>query len=928
MKKRNSIYIVLICLGLIILMANLIIADFTLGNPASDIEETYGPGEFLKGWINISFQDQVTDSSLFGFSKSINLLTFLEESGASYSCFPSDCGDSYSSSNGESSKVLNFISGEEKLIGIKLIGQIDDIDSLVFDADFFGSSNSCSIPIQIDILNDGIVEWESQQVSDELCIIDSSYGCYNEADFSGDKFLITENPYCAKTNVNTGKGFKIGADILETIGKGGDVYFKMQINSGLETQECSFLGSTSGSFDCMVELEEGIINQTEIEICINVENSGDNGKYEIKYETVDPCGSAGEIDYDFPIFISPLKYSRAEDIIFNQNLVDQGYSGVEISDKISNYVYNKYDNNCNPECVIPIRFYSGTTQDLTISNLDLIYRVGGSKSETNIYDVEGTNVLINSDFEKIELEQAKFTTPFVLGNGEFILELENEEILRTDIKIIPTTNIQGFLPNKAAALVPTEFTIYLTETRDDLEYTWDFGDGSIIEIGNINKITHTYTNTGNYLVSLKIENEFTNSTKEFSVNVIPPKEAILETLEKYKGNVVILKNKIQEFPDWIQQGIKPIFDIGAIESDISSYEAQYERAFDEKSYVNLMKTLLESEVPSDIIINQGPPKGALFLDESQLNLEVLESLGAGRITEDENYNDLINTWLATSLDAFIEFKTYSLEYKGFREDLVSYVKITLEPKENLGEVYFIVNEDPYKINFLDESNTKSVGENAEVLILSDFSESKTIEFLYPGKIEMGNFPLYISPEFRNLEYSERPEICNFNDACEKNLGEDYKNCRNDCKPVWLVFLFLSLLIFVFFVVYIILQEWYKGHYESKLFPDKNQLFNLINFINNSLNQGLGKSKIFNSLKDLDWSDEQLKYAWNKFHGKRTGMWEIPIFKWVENKKVKKELAKRQNIPIQSPKRIQKRVPSRIRRNIKRPPTRIRKKGKN
>ena len=138
--------------------------------------------------------------------------------------------------------------------------------------------------------------------------------------------------------------------------------------------------------------------------------------------------------------------------------------------------------------------------------------------------------------------------------------------------------------------------------------------------------------------------------------------------------------------------------------------------------------------------------------------------------------------------------------------------------------------------------------------------------------------------------------------------------------------------FVFFFVYIILQEWYKKYYESKLFPDKNQLFNLINFINNSLNQGLKKSSIFDSLKELDWSDEQLKYAWNKFNGKRTGMWEIPIFKWVENKKVKKELAKRQNIPVQSSRKIQKRAPSRIRRNIKReikrPPTRIRKQGGN
>lgn len=928
MKKRNSRCLIFVSIMLVILMANLIIADFTLGNPASDIEEVYGPGEFLRGWINISFENQKVDSILRGFTKNINLLSFLQESNADYSCSPSDCEDSYSSSNGMATKVLNFIPGDKNLIGIKLTGQIDKINSMVFDIDFLGSTGSCSIPLKIDILNDGMIEWESQDVSDKLChIMSNPYGCYDEAD-SSDKFLITEDPYCAKTNVETGKGFKIGADITETAGKGGDVYFRMQINSGLESQDCSVEANTSGSISCFVELEEGITSPTEIEICINAEDEGDNGKYEIKYEGVTPCGSAGEIEYDFPIFIYPLEYAGISSLVFNQILIDQGYSGVDISDKISNYISNKYDNNCDPECVIPISFYSGETQDLTISNLDLIYVVGGSKSETMIYDINKTKTTINSDFQKIWLEKTNFTTPFVIGSGEFILGLDNEEILRTDIKIVPSSTIQGFLPDKAAALVPTEFTIYLSGESGNLKYTWDFGDKSTIEVSDTNKIEHTYANTGEYSVKLKIENEFTNDTRTFLVEVIPPEEAILNFLNEYRENVIVLKSQIQALPAWIQQGIKPIFDINSIELDLDSYDAQYERAFDEKSYVNLMKILLESEVPSNFIISQEIPKGALFLDDSQLNLEVLESLGAGKIIEEENYGDLINTWLATSLDAFIEFKTYALEYRRGIEDLVSYVKVTLEPKETLSEIYFIVNEDPYKINFIDESKTKSVGENAEVLILTDISESKIIEFLYPGAIEIGNFPIYISPEFRDLTFPTRPGVCNFNDVCEKDLGETYKNCRSDCKPVALIFLFLSVLIFIFLFIYIVLQEWYKRHYESKLFPDKNQLFNLINFINNSLNQGLKKSTIFDSLKDLDWSNEQLTYAWNKFNGKRTGLWEIPIFKWVENKKVRKEIAKRQNIQIQTPNGVQKRVPSRIRkmvrRNIKRPPTRIRK----
>ena len=39
-------------------------------------------------------------------------------------------------------------------------------------------------------------------------------------------------------------------------------------------------------------------------------------------------------------------------------------------------------------------------------------------------------------------------------------------------------------------------------------------------------------------------------------------------------------------------------------------------------------------------------------------------------------------------------------------------------------------------------------------------------------------------------------------------------------------------------------------------------------------------------------NEQINYALKKFKGERIGMWEIPIFKFAENKKTKEEIAKR------------------------------------
>ena len=59
-----------------------------------------------------------------------------------------------------------------------------------------------------------------------------------------------------------------------------------------------------------------------------------------------------------------------------------------------------------------------------------------------------------------------------------------------------------------------------------------------------------------------------------------------------------------------------------------------------------------------------------------------------------------------------------------------------------------------------------------------------------------------------------------------------------------------------------------------------------------MKQGLKKSDVFYKLKEMKWNGEQLGYAWNKFHGKRTGMFEIPVFKWFEKRKIQKELENR------------------------------------
>jgi len=162
-----------------------------------------------------------------------------------------------------------------------------------------------------------------------------------------------------------------------------------------------------------------------------------------------------------------------------------------------------------------------------------------------------------------------------------------------------------------------------------------------------------------------------------------------------------------------------------------------------------------------------------------------------------------------------------------------------------------------------------------------------------GEVDILEVPAYFAPGISRLsEYTVGVDLeaCNNNGFCE--AGEDSGNCRRDCKPWGLVGLWLFILLLVTFAIYLALQEWYKRRYEAHLFKNEHELYNLINFIDNAEKQGMNKQQIYNKLKAKGWDKERIDYAWKKYKGERTGLWEIPVFKFAEKLKVKKEINKR------------------------------------
>ena len=111
-----------------------------------------------------------------------------------------------------------------------------------------------------------------------------------------------------------------------------------------------------------------------------------------------------------------------------------------------------------------------------------------------------------------------------------------------------------------------------------------------------------------------------------------------------------------------------------------------------------------------------------------------------------------------------------------------------------------------------------------------------------------------------------------------------------------------LVLFIGFIAYIILQEWYRRKYEDYLFKNRNSLYNLISYIEGVKKKGVKNEEISKQLKKSGWNSEQITYIMKKYAGERTGMFEIPVNKILDFFK-KKQNNKKTGLPKDSDKKL-------------------------
>lgn len=850
-------------------------ASFLTGNQTASIKSSFASGESLSGWINISIQNEPSDSLISSnFPGSIKLIDFLENNSAVYACNPLDCMDNYIASNSETSKSFSLQYNQEKIISFRFNGKVSSVDDLSFNVSV-QNAPSCISPLEIDILNDKNIEWKSKKFDNNfVCTVNSGYGCFNPSASSsgvrlkGSSGENPKRPYCEKISLPQGGNFSVGAWVQEGSFPWNAGLLKMELyslqNDLLNSCDLPEPSPQGGEINCTISYDNPGIQ--DYYVCIAYSDDTD---YNLTRENSDTgaCGFhaiPGEQSdmHDYYIFARGARYSNIGDFSFNQNVYEtQGNSG-SLLEYIQGYLQERFNNNCTSGCIVPIKFKSYGDLDIQIKDFNLEYSVSGDPAnpEHHIYDTASEKARINSGFQKLDLSYSNITISGNYGNQTLNLLLGGSQIISQKISVISAPMIKGIIPNVLPAGAPVKFSLDMSipANKSVVKYTWDFGDNSDKEDTATNSATHNYAEPGTYIITITIQDNLgVASTGKFNVVAGDPLTILNSTLKDYRQRINNLTSQVNTYPAWYKNILEKQLDLDNLDNELTVIEKKFAAANGEDDYINLMLNLSGMQVPKFIGKSSNGNFPVLF-NVDDLNFDYLKQLGAGIYDENstQDYKNGLIKWLS-NINAEASYFTLSAYYDTEKKDLLNYFNLNLPD----GEQKFLIVSGDVTFNSPDAKEF----DGASGVALS----GGNIEFIVSGEMNPLDLNAYLSPEFKNIEIIPSEGVCNYNKVCD--AGENWRNCRNDCSPTGLVIIFLVVLALAAFLVYFILQEWYKRKYENYLFPNRNDLFNLVNFIDNALTKGMQKQDIEKDLRKMNWNSEQISYALKKVKGKKTGM---------------------------------------------------------
>ena len=348
-------------------------------------------------------------------------------------------------------------------------------------------------------------------------------------------------------------------------------------------------------------------------------------------------------------------------------------------------------------------------------------------------------------------------------------------------------------------------------------------------------------------------------------------ENINTTINNKLSEIDTLKADINSYNTFEQTSINSALNISEIESELANLSLIYINATQEE-LDSINASLNSINIPEKIEITKTAISIPAFPNSENVDLDLIETVtDSSHEGNESSYKTAVIGWNINNLDTKISFNEFTASYGGAsNEFLVSTFNLEITKKEVIDYSVYIFLEKMENLLFKQSYQEQDQGNYYSF----DFTgNTKNLSFSTTESVNFTNLPFFISPAVTELD------VVDF----------DYEEGEEDEKDLFgkkkrMIFILVIFLLLIFsLILYLVLQTWYKRRYEDYLFKNKNDLYNLANYITNSKRRGLDNSQIQERLKRSRWNSEQIKYALKKYSGRRTGMYEIALKKTLEKK---------------------------------------------
>jgi hypothetical protein len=393
---------------------------------------------------------------------------------------------------------------------------------------------------------------------------------------------------------------------------------------------------------------------------------------------------------------------------------------------------------------------------------------------------------------------------------------------------------------------------------DDLSNTTLSSAYQILKISKANfKVNNTVGNF-TYRLNFKGEGLFENP-----IQIISDGNLVEQELEKKYLELTGLKSEIEKYDLTVQSILNDFLNISEIETEINELENKYQNSNTNEEYLEIKNNLSSIKMPITISNLVDTESISFYPSQENINLDVLSEIAGGTYgSDEEDYIGAVYTWNDKNLKTTLTYREILISYDSVEETILKVFRFEFDKSQMNENAYFVV-ENMQDLNFQGNVGYQMEETSYGYLYVNLNQVSDSLVLYTTQNVDFLSVPVFISPSLSDLTIPE--------------IGK-WEEWIDNTRSRWILFTVIVVLILLIgTITYVLLHVWYRKKYEAHLFKTRNNLFNIMTYIQNAKKKNMLRDDIIKNLKKAGWTGEQITYAMRKYEGKRIlGLVRMPL----------------------------------------------------